>query len=514
MIRAAVYCRLSDEDRNKKSRTDESESIQNQKSLLLAYCREQGWEVAGIYCDEDMSGADRARPQFNQMLLDCERGDVDVVLCKTQSRFSRDIEVVEHYIHNRFREWGVRFIGLLDHADTEDFANKKSRQINGLVNEWYLEDLSENIKKTLRHKKENGIFTGAFAPYGYKLDKTVRGKLFVDEPAAETVRNIFGMYVMGNGYVKIAQELNQRGIPCPSEYKRLCGSKFQTHSGKPTSKIWTESVIREILTNAVYIGTLVQGKTATVSYKNRKRKRVEENDWIVTPNAHESVVDTDVWNEVRRKIGTHGRSQKTNGKRHVFAGRIFCETCGSGMWKMSYRLKNGRYEYLKCKATKCGISVCDNRSSIRFDAVYEAVECEVKKLLSQYFDPASINKHHLISKNDKREMEEEMLIKERILKQNLNIKQLYKDKLDGIIDNRMFCDIYRDIGADVAALEKRLSVIEREKRDTEDVPLQEYIDNFSNTMVLNEFAVSRFIEKILIGEPKEGKRKITVCWNF
>ena len=112
MIRAAVYCRLSDEDRNKKSRMDESESIQNQKSLLLTYCREQNWEVAGVYCDEDMSGADRDRPQFNQMILDCEKGYIDIVLCKTQSRFSRDIEVVEHYIHNRFREWGVRFIGF------------------------------------------------------------------------------------------------------------------------------------------------------------------------------------------------------------------------------------------------------------------------------------------------------------------------------------------------------------------------------------------------------------------
>ncbi len=514
MIRAAVYCRLSDEDRNKKSRMDESESIQNQKSLLLTYCREQNWEVAGVYCDEDMSGADRKRPQFNQMILDCEKGYIDIVLCKTQSRFSRDIEVVEHYIHNRFREWGVRFIGLLDHADTEDFANKKSRQINGLVNEWYLEDLSENIKKTLRHKKENGIFTGAFAPYGYKLNKDVKGKLFVDEPAAETVREIYRMYAGGHGYVKIAQELNRQGIPCPSEYKRLCGSKFQTHGGKPTSKIWTESVIREILTNEVYVGNLVQGKTATISYKNKKRKRVNEQDFIRTKNAHEPVVDMNLWNEVNKKIGSHRRMQKADGKRHVFAGRIFCAVCGSSMWKMSYQLKNGRYEYLKCKATKCGVSVCTNTNSIRFDAVFEAVEMEVKKLFLNNYNPAKINKNSLIYNDKKTEMKEETLIKENILKQNLNIKQLYKDKLDGIIDNKVFCDIYGDIKADIVALEKRLSVLEQKKDKTEDFNFQEYIDSFSRTITLDEFAVSKLIDKVFIGEPENDSRKITICWNL
>lgn len=514
MIRAAVYCRLSDEDRNKKSRADESESIQNQKSLLLAYCREQGWEIAGVYCDEDMSGADRERPRFNQMLLDCRKGHIDIVLCKTQSRFSRDIEVVEHYIHNRFREWGVRFIGLLDHADTEDFANKKSRQINGLVNEWYLEDLSENIKKTLRHKKENGVFTGAFAPYGYRLDGDNRGRLFVDETAAKNVRDIFEMYRSGNGYVKIAQELNRRGIPSPAEYKRLCGSKFKTHSGKPTSKMWTEAVIREILTNSVYIGTLVQGKTSTVSYKNKKRKRTKEQDLIVVQNTHEPVVEISVWEEVNEKIGSHRRMQKSNGKRHVFAGRIFCETCGSGMWKMSYRLKNGRYEYLKCKATKCGISVCTNKSSIRYDAVFRIVEDEIKAFLSKYFDSTVIDTDKLISENERKGFSEEKLLRETILKQNLNIKQLYKDKLDGIIDNKVFCDIYRDIKADIAVLEQRLSAVQQENSEDAVFNLQEYINSFAQTVTLDEFVVSRFVNKILVGEQEQGKRRITVYWNF
>ena len=111
-------------------------------------------------------------------------------------------------------------------------------------------------------------------------------------------------------------------------------------------------------------------------------------------------------------------------------------------------------------------------------------------------------------------MNEEILIKENILKQNFNIKQLYKDKLDGIIDNKVFCDIYRDIKADISALEKRLSVIELEKSQTKELDFQEYVDTFGRTITLDEFAVSRLIDSIYIGEPKEGVRKITICWNF
>ena len=123
MISVAIYVRLSDEDRNKRFRTDESESIQNQRSLLKGYCKEHDWNIYDIYCDENYSGTDFDRPDFQRMLKDCEKGIVNVVLCKSQSRFSRDLGVIEEYIHNKFIEWGVRFISIVDHADTDDAYN-------------------------------------------------------------------------------------------------------------------------------------------------------------------------------------------------------------------------------------------------------------------------------------------------------------------------------------------------------------------------------------------------------
>jgi len=96
---AAIYCRLSKEDDAKHA---ESESIQNQKSLLIKYAVEKGWDIYNIFCDEDYSGADRNRPAFNRLITEAEQGKFSVVLVKTQSRFTRDMEMVERYIHSKF----------------------------------------------------------------------------------------------------------------------------------------------------------------------------------------------------------------------------------------------------------------------------------------------------------------------------------------------------------------------------------------------------------------------------
>ncbi len=504
MNRVAIYCRLSDEDRNKKDKTQQSESIQNQKSLLTEYCQKSNWQIQGIYCDEDMSGADKTRPEFLRMLAECERGNIDIVLCKTQSRFSREIETVEHYIHGKFLEWGVRFIGLLDYVDTEDARNKKSRQINGLINEWYLEDLSENVKKTLRHKKEQGIYTGAFAPYGYKILKEFPGKLFIDEEAAAVVERIYSMYECGNGYVKIAQTLNEEGIPNPYRYKRLNGSKFKTHGETITSISWNESTVRSILKNEVYTGTLVQGKTETISYKSKKRKRVKDTDYIKIPNTHEAIITPGRWQEINNKMTTRKRAQKT-GKRHIFSGKIFCDECGSAMWKMSYKLKDGRYEYLKCKSTKCA-NLCTNSKSIRFDVVEEAVKNEMKKLIDKYVNPEMLNLEEVRKEKSKTNSDREEALKMRILKQKLNIKQLYKDKLNDIIDNEIFMSCYKEITDEIKELEKKL--LQRENRS------KNHQLKYPKSFVIDEYTIHNFIEKITISKETQEMRKINIYFKI
>ena len=181
VLRVVLYLRLSDEDRDKLSKEELSESIKNQEIMLRNYAIENGWEIVGVYNDEDWSGADSTRPHFNEMIKECELGNVDIVLCKTQARFARDMELVEKYVHDKFHEWNVRFITVVDRIDNTKKETKKTSQILGLTDQWYLEDTSNNIRETFKTKRGDGQFTGSFAPYGYMRDPENKNHLIPDQ---------------------------------------------------------------------------------------------------------------------------------------------------------------------------------------------------------------------------------------------------------------------------------------------------------------------------------------------
>ncbi|MBE6140497.1 MAG: DUF4368 domain-containing protein [Firmicutes bacterium] len=228
IVRVVLYLRLSDEDRNKLTKKQLSESIKNQELMLREYVSEhENWQVVAVYNDEDWSGGDSSRPNFNKMINECEAGQVDIVLCKTQARFARDSELIEKYIHNKFHEWNVRFITAVDKIDNTKIETKKTSQILGLADEWYLEDTSTNIRDTLRSKRKDGQCTASFIKYGYKKDPENKNHLIIDPVAAEVVKRIFDRYIQGNGLEKIANDLNKDKIPSPLEYKKMNGSKYQ-----------------------------------------------------------------------------------------------------------------------------------------------------------------------------------------------------------------------------------------------------------------------------------------------
>lgn len=193
-MKAAIYCRLSKEDEGKNG---ESESIQNQKSMLTAYAAEKGFEVYWIYSDEDYSGIDRERPAFNAMIQAASEHKFDVVLAKSHSRFTRDMELVEISARKVTNGASGLFALWWTCGYRLETANKKSRQINGLINEWYLEDLSNNVRAVLDHKRREGLFIGSFALYGYCKAPDAKGKLVIDPEAAEVVRRIFALRLAG-----------------------------------------------------------------------------------------------------------------------------------------------------------------------------------------------------------------------------------------------------------------------------------------------------------------------------
>ena len=280
VLRVGIYLRLSNEDRDKVNKDDDSESIKNQRNMLAQYINKHPeFALIDEYCDEDLSGAGTYRPEFERLIRDCENRKLDIVLCKSQSRFSRDMEIVEKYINNKFKEWNIRFIGLSDNADTEVLGNKKSRQINGLVNEWYLEDVSDNIRSAFNSKMKQGEFISPFAPFGYEVSPDDNNKLIVDPIASEIVKNIYDLYLKGLGFTSIAKYLNRKQIPCRSLYKYRKGIKLNIISNRPREEIkWSTNAIKTILTNEIYLGHLIQGKRTTVSYKNHKIRNKDKSE--------------------------------------------------------------------------------------------------------------------------------------------------------------------------------------------------------------------------------------------
>ncbi len=234
-IRAVLYLRLSDEDKDKLTKEELSESIKNQETMLKDYAKEHNWEIVSVFKDEDWSGSDATRPEFNDMIKYCKDGNTDIVLCKSQSRFARDMELVEKYVHNLFHEWNIRFVTVVDRIDNTKQETKKTSQILGLTDQWYLEDTSENVRKTLKIKRENGQFTGSFAPYGYMKDSENKNHLIVDPIASNIVKRIYEEFLSGKGISTIAKDLNKDNILSPYEYKKINGIKLSVPLLKSTS---------------------------------------------------------------------------------------------------------------------------------------------------------------------------------------------------------------------------------------------------------------------------------------
>ena len=379
MSKAAIYCRLSEEDRNKKNEADDSGSIQNQKAMLLEYAAQYSWEVYDIYSDDNYTGSDRNRPAFSRMLEDAEDRRFDIILCKNLSRFTRELELVEKYINGLFPIWDIRFISLVDNADTSNKGNKKARQINGLVNEWYLEDMSENIRAVLTSRRKGGFHIGAFAPYGYKKDPEQRGRLLIDEEAAAVVREIFTLFSQGYGKTAIARLLNERGIPNPTEYKRLHGLRYQQPKGK-TGTLWKYAAISGMLSNELYIGNMVQGRYGSVSYKTKQNKPQPREMWYRVEGTHEAIIDRDLWDRVQSLSASQAKPFR-GGTIGLFARKVRCVGCGYTMRSTKSRGKH----YLQCASRRAARDACPGAFT-SVDTLERLVIQELNSLSRHYLD--------------------------------------------------------------------------------------------------------------------------------
>ncbi len=339
----AIYLRLSRDDEDIDGNKTESNSISSQRDMIRSYIRKQdNMEIYDIYVDDGYSGANFDRPEFKRMMNDVKAGNIDCVIVKDLSRLGRDYIEAGRLIQKTFPAFSVRFIALTDHFDslTADY-NETSLvvPVKNFVNDSYSRDISGKVRSHQKIKREKGDFIGAFAVYGYKKCEDNRNQLIPDAYAADIVRKIFAWKIEGYSNLAIANRLDDMGILCPMEYKKMQGEKFQTGFVTGIKAKWSPVAVKRILTNENYIGTLVQGKEEKVNYKVKKSIIKPEEEWTKVEDAHEAIISKEDFEIVQDLLMIDTRAGGGEEKAHIYAGLLFCGDCMEPMIRRVNRYK-------------------------------------------------------------------------------------------------------------------------------------------------------------------------------
>lgn len=374
VFRAALYARLSKEDGEK----EESNSIRNQLDLLQnAMTCYADITVQGEWIDDGYSGTSFERPAFADMMEAVRSGKVDCIAVKDLSRFGRNYVEAGRYIQRIFPFLGVRFLAINDGIDTWKAQNNWDNLLipfKNLMNESYSMDLSIKVRSHLERKRLEGVFVGAFAPYGYAKSAKQKGKLEPEPFVAQVVQSIFEWTLEGDSRAAIAQRLNILGVESPAMHKKPLG--FYSDFGTGDTPQWSTLAVGRVLENPVYLGTLEQGKAATVSYQVQKRVLQPKEKWVCTQNAHTAIVSAQDFAQVAELAQRQDRM--TQGERPLLGGLCICADCASPMTAKTVPAGGKKYTYLLCSASKKG--QC-SRHSIRRGQLEESITIVLERLL-------------------------------------------------------------------------------------------------------------------------------------
>lgn len=359
--KAMAYYRLSKDDKNEDRIADSegkiSDSILNQRKLVHAYLQNHpNITLVDEAYDDGYTGTNYNRPGFQAVLEKVQSGSINCVIVKDLSRLGREYIETGKYLEMIFPSFGVRFIAINDDIDSEhsSVGDDLIIPIKNIMNESYCRELSKKLRNQFRIQRGNGEFLGAFASYGYCKSPDDKHKLIVDEYAAEVVRGIFSLKVKGYSQNVIADYLNNEKILPPAEYKKSLGMKYKTGFQASTQSKWSVVTLNRILTNPIYIGTLVQGKRGTPNYKIKTMRTRSENDWVVVENNHQAIIDPLVFSTVQKMMERDTRRPPNTDVLLPLAGVLFCPDCGFSLQRRTVKRGKQKYYYYVCASYKNG----------------------------------------------------------------------------------------------------------------------------------------------------------------
>ena len=467
---ADAYYRLSRDDGDK----IESDSIVNQKALVKEFLKlNPDIQIHEEKVDDGYTGVNFKRPAFISMMEDIKAGKVNCVIVKDLSRFGRNYIESGRYIEKIFPYLGVRFISITDNIDSIsslDSTTELMIPFKNLMNDAYCRDISIKVRSHLDIKRKNGQFIGSFAPYGYIKSPENKNQLIVDEQTANVVRRIFDWKLEGMSGGRIADKLNELGVPTPYQYKQMNGEKFYCGYQKHTEMRWSAATVNHILRNEVYTGALIQGKTYSPNYKVRKRMKKKESEWIRCENNHEPIITKEEFQLIREMFLIDTRVSPEEEALYLFSGLVKCGWCGGNMTRKTVTVNGKKYVYLVCAENKKKNN-CKNNKAISIQKFEEVIRKVINLHIEKVFDMNNMLNAVKITPFNRYvlgKMNGIILEKEKdIEKKNNYIKTAYGDYVDGILSKREYDELKEFFQESIQNLHKEIQAIKQEKKQQE-----------------------------------------------
>ena len=511
-FKAAVYVRLSKEDGDLNGAKAESNSISNQKSLIMNFLKDKkDIEVVSVYEDDGYSGSNFDRPAFQEMLGEVKDGRVNCIIVKDLSRFGREYIDSGRYIERLFPALGVRFIAINDGYDSADSSDQSSEIVipfKNLMNDAYCRDISVKIRSHLEVKRQNGEFVGSFCPYGYRKDKDNHSMIVPDDFAAHVVRDIYSWIKEGKSLDTISRKLNEQGVPSPMEYKNGNGQRFRTSFKTHEQTKWYPVAVRRIATNPIYMGVLIQGRYTTPNHKIKQTILKDSEKWAVVADSHTPIVSKRDFMVVQKALSMDTRTDPKHDKVYMMSGFAVCADCGNSMTRRVIK-SNGRcYSYYVCSSNKKNKDCCSPHR-IREDALLERVTTVLKEMIGTLLNADEIVRSAGEEKNHRYDMDVCMeRIKENedeINRYNKLLEEVFEDYREGVVDREDFRIIKESFEKKKELAEKAILTLQDEMQDISDRINRDdsWLDAFRenrNISVLNRAVLIELIQKIKVHE--------------
>ena len=519
----ALYCRLSVEDtkdEKKNGKEDLSNSIQNQKAMLLQYARDHHFPHPTFFIDDGYSGVTYDRPGFQKMLDEIEAGHVGAVITKDLSRLGRNSALTGLYINYTFPQNDVRYIAINDHFDSIN-PNSTDSDIAGIknwFNEFFAKDTSRKIRAVQKAKGERGERLTVHVPYGYMKNPENPKEWMIDEEAAQVVKKIFTLCMNGRGPSQIADQLEKDKILTPTAYKNKQGVKTP-HTEPENPYRWHESTIVNILERKEYIGATVNFKTYTNSIWDKKQRENPEENRVIFYNTHPAIIEQEVFDKVQ-EIRQQRHRRTATGKSSPFSGLVFCADCKQKLYYSTTKYFEKRQDFFTCSTHRANKDKCSGhyiRAVVLEDLVWNHMK-EVISYVTRY------EAHFRVEMEQKLRLQSEETIrvyKKRLAQAEKRIGELdrlfikiYEDNAKGKLNDDRFAmmsktyeDEQAQLKVEIVNLQKEIEVQERQIEG-----LEQFIQRarrYTDLTELTPYALRELVKAVYVEAPDKssGKRK-------